>query len=203
MTHTHIYIWVHIYIFSGMLRGGCQNYLRFSASQWGQVPFSTVGTLILVLGRWVPEYPWVCISVFQTQTHGQSVGNGHTYSREASPFVFRPFLLSFHWQQRWERPYMKILALIILTKSVIFSKVLAIQSCCTAPEWMNPRRFWQHCSFALKQHRSNLIFFFGACRQNGAVHKNCIRAYILKAGFARTCFHVNCDGYSDESALVQ
>ena len=68
---------------------------------------------------------------------------------------------------------------------------------------MNPRVFFYFCSFALRWLRTNSLLFSRSCRQNVAVHQNCLCSYILKFEFVRSLFWASFDGYSDESALVQ
>ena len=68
----------HIYIFSGMLRGGCQNYSGFSDSQWYQVPFSTVCSWKLVQEHWVQELARIYTGCFHCQMNDYSGGNGNT-----------------------------------------------------------------------------------------------------------------------------
>ena len=64
----------------------------------------------------------ICIGLFFVFYTGYSSGNGNTETREAGPFVYLAFLCFFQWQYRLKWPYIRILAHIILTQSVIFSK---------------------------------------------------------------------------------
>ena len=98
---------------------------------------------------------------------------------------------------------MKISALIVLTKSVIFSKVLAIQRFSTAPEVHESSSVFAFLLLGLKRAPYIFVVILCACRQNVAVHEKCLRLYILKVGFVRALFWAVCDGYSDENALVQ
>ena len=96
-----------------------------------------------------------------------------------------------------------MLALIVLTNIVIIQRFWPFRVFVRPWKRMNPGVFLHFCLFALSWLRTFSLSFLCACRQNVAVHENCIRPYTSKVNsvYALVCRFFN--AHTDESALVQ